>query len=238
MGKKTAGTLIKYDRLSVRVHGVLTIVSFFVFLMAGILAEHVHPVFGVLVFAMPLLTVTFGVYWCAGYLYLRRLKKFGYTIPDKRKDYDCLLEKLPRENGITERTPCNRRSKVFALICAGIWICMWGVNIWYYYTWHFMEDSAIAMFVLMILADVYWLIQALQFRKQMSNETYKEDVEIEKNKKSRMSPEYAVFLVLFMLLITCVVKHTVFSMTEYVYRGQVEAEQGKAEVVTVSDFSE
>lgn len=174
MGKKTAGSLIKYDRLSVRVHGVLTVVSFFVFLMAGILAEHVHPVFGVL---------------------------------------------------------------VFALICAGIWICMWGVNIWYYYTWRFMTDS-VAMFVLMILADVYWLIQALQFRKQMSNETYKEDVEIEKNKKSRMSPEYAAFLVLFMLLITCVVKHTVFSMTEYVYRGQVEAEQGKAEVVTVSDFSE
>ena len=237
MGKIATDTLIKYDRLCVKVHGILTIVSFSAFLMAGILAEHVHPVFGALVFAMPLLTVTFGVYWCAGYLYLRRLKKYGYTIPDKRKDFDCLLEKLPRENGITERTPYNRRSKVFAMICVGIWICMWGVNIWYYYTWRFMTDS-VAMFVLMILADVYWLIQALQFRKQMSNETYKEDVEIEKNKKSRMSLEYAVFLVLFMLLITCVVKHTVFSMTEYVYRGQVEAEQGKEELMTVSDFSE
>lgn len=224
--KAETATLIKYDNKTVKLINILSKVAAVIFLVACYLAETVWPEAGAI--ALPagfVLIILCAYHWC-GKQYLKRLHKFGYIVPENSKEYDSLLERLPKaEVKQIDGEPYNRRSKVFWMFCMIIFVAMLAVNVWYYCSWSFMKDNAIFMVVVLVVADLFWLFAALRFRKQMSNDAYKEDVEIDKNRKNRMSLEYAVLLFVIMMLLTGFVKTTAHSMTKYIYNAWVDADR-------------
>lgn len=224
--KAETATLIKYDNKTVKLINILSKVAAVIFLVACYLAETVWPEAGMIVFPAGFVLIILCAYhWC-GKQYLKRLHKFGYIVPENSKEYDSLLERLPKaEVKQIDREPYNRRSKVFWMLCMFAFVVMLAVTVWYYCSWSFMEDNAIFMVVVLAVTDLFWLFAALRFRKQMSNEAFKEDVEIDKNRKNRMSLEYAVLLIVIMLLLTGFVKTTAHSMTKYIYNAWVDADR-------------
>ena len=94
--KAETATLIKYDNKTVKLINILSKVAAIIFLVACYLAETVWPEAGAI--ALPagfVLIILCAHHWC-GKQYLKRLHRFGYVVPEKSKDYDDLLERLPK----------------------------------------------------------------------------------------------------------------------------------------------
>lgn len=229
--KKTeaeTATLIKYDNKTVKLINILSKAAAIIFLVACYLAETVWPEAAAIAVPAGFVLIILCAYYWGGKQYLKRLHKFGYVVPERSKDYDDLLERLPKaEVKQIDWEPYNRRSKVFWMLCMVTFVAMLTVNVWYYCSWSFMKDNAIFMVVVLVVADLFWLFAALRFRKQMNNDAYKEDVEIDKNRKNRMSLEYAVLLMVIMLLLTGFVKTTAHNMTKYIYNSWVDADRSE-----------
>lgn len=217
-------TFIQIDGRTTRGFGIMSIVSLVGFGASCEIADHVEPAAGVLVMVFAGMLIICLPSWLIGRSYLWRLKKMGYEIPWRSKDYDYVLENLPVKRKDWDTAKYNKRSKLFALIYVGIWICMLAVNTYIYYKWRFI--NGIELVFIFLAVDLYWGVRALQFRKQMSNEKYKEDIEIDKNRKTRIGLEHAVCEMLVMLVIICVGKNMFTNYVDYVYRSQLDTDKG------------
>lgn len=224
-------TLIKFDGWTVWLLGILVIGSVFAFL-ASVAMVYYAKVSGAAVFAFMFGVLFFILlaYWLRGKTYLSRVTKYGYEIPWHSRDYGFILENVPHTEVTLEQEPYNRRSKVFFLIFVYIWLCFLAVNVWLCCDWNFIGGIEIFLVVLIII-DLYWLYKALQYRKQISNEEYKEDIEIDKYRKDRISLEKAIFDLVVMLLVFWGIKATAFNYVDYVYHAQVEGDRHKVEEI-------
>lgn len=224
-------TLIKFDGWTVWLLGVLTIGSVFAFLASVAMVYYAKvSVAAVFAFMFGVLFFILLAYWLRGKTYLSRVTKYGYEIPWHSRDYGFILENVPRTEVTLEQEPYNRRSKFFSLFFVYIWLCFLALNVWLCCDWTFIGGIEIFGVVLTII-DLYWLYKALQYRKQISNEEYKEDIEIDKYRKDRISLEKAIFDLVVMLLVFGGIKSTAFNYVDYVYRAQVEGDRQKVEEI-------
>ncbi len=188
--------------------------------------------------------------WCIcrlfmGIAYLKRLERYGYEVPMDRKEYGYLLEHLPLKNVTVEMTrwseredteaesfwenmeayPISKTSKILSILSVLAMIVMVGLSFYYWYSWYFMDDDTIVMFVLLLIADVFWLVPILFFRKQMDGQKYKDDVEIDATRKNRMSLPGGILLILMLVGIALMIKNAASSMTEYVFKTCLSEDQ-------------
>lgn len=220
-------TLIKYDGRTVKVLGIMTVMSIVLFVVSFLLEDLAKDLIGILVMVAGGMFVIFLPTWLVGRSYLNRMKKLGYEIPWCSKDYDYILEKVPRRKVTEEQEPYSRRSKIFACLYGYVWLCMMAVNLWLCCKWR--VNSCVARFALLAVPDVYWLICAWQFYRQMNNDKYKEDTEVDKsrkNRKNRISLERAVVELLIMLLIAVGFKSLASNFGDAAYRAQIDADRG------------
>lgn len=228
-------TLIKYDKKTVEVTGILFKVAALIFLVSSFLAERVWAEAGIIVFPAGFATIILCAYYWIGKKYLKRLHQYGYIVPENAKDYGDLLENLPKADvGYVEPEPYNRRSKFFGLVCMFMLAVMLVVVVWYYSSWYFMRDNVWIMVTLLALVALVWFLMARKFKKQMNNELYKEDVEIDKNRKNRMSSEGAVFLIAIMILVSGFAIMLADSMIRYIYNSWVDSDRSDVRNVQIA----
>lgn len=222
-GGKESVTFIKYDAKTVRLLNVLCKIVAVVFLVSGYLAEKVWPEAGMIVLPTGFILIILLVYhWC-GKQYLKRLNRQGYIVPERAADYEGLLENLPKVDVIEyEEETYNKRSKVFWIICIVMSIVVFAVALWFCYIWSFLGDSIVMMLIFLGVAELFWLILTWCFRKQMSNEKYKEDIETDNSRKSRMSSAGAIVLIVFMVWVTGTAMMLADAMMKYVYNSWME----------------
>ena len=233
--KAETATLIKYDSKTVKVIDILSKVAAIIFLVAWYLAENVWAEVGMIVFPAGFATIILCAYYWIGKNYLKRLHQYGYIVPENAKDYGDLLENLPKEDvGYVDPEPYNRRSKVLALVCMFMLAVMLMVGVWYYSSWYFMQDNVWVMVTLLALVALVWFLMARNFKKQMNHELYKEDVEIDKNRKNRMSSEGAVFLIAIMILVSGFAILLADSMIRYIYNSWVESDRDDVRNVQIA----
>ncbi len=188
--------------------------------------------------------------WCVcrmilGISYLKRLERYGYEVPADRREYGYLLEQLPLKNATVEMTRWSERedigsesfwenmepysvsktSKILSILSVLAAIVMIGLSFYYWYSWYFMGDDTIVMFVLLLIADAFWLIPIVLFRKQMDGQKYKDDVEIDATRKNRMSLPGGILLILMLVGIALVIKTSANSMLEYVFKTCLSEDQ-------------
>lgn len=106
-----------------------------------------------------------------------------------------------------------------------IFIILISWNIWFYFRWNFLADEKIAVPIMLSILDLYWLIFALIYRKQANISRYRNADEPDDGRKVRTSLGKFAFALFFFLTMAIIVKKTAFSMTDYIYKSRVFAEQ-------------
>lgn len=88
-----------------------------------------------------------------------------------------------------------------------------------------MRDERGFFTVLLSVFDLFWLLSAIRYRKQADNSLYREDCEPEDGRKVRSSVGRGILGIVIVGVIALVMKSSAFSMTKYIYRTRIAAEQ-------------
>lgn len=224
---------IKYDKLDVQILLWVSIISGFFFVLGiwqlfqELLANAMFPFIlfylGGFVFISSLLR-----FYCAK-IYLRRLAKGGYELPDRKKRYDGLLRNLPRTKEEIDLNGGNR-SKKTAIFCLIVWGLCQLYQIMFVCSWSFYGTAKDAAIMLSV-ADFIWLILALLFFVQRNEKKYKEDIEIDALRKNRFTKEDALIFLCALLFATFIIKLSFASMTQYIYGNHVVMEREMLDVL-------
>lgn len=167
----------------------------------------------------------------AGWLYMKRLMRYGYKLPDNKTHYDGKLENLPKLNNVEEASIYSVHSKWCSKACALIFALFLVLDVLYFLKWKFMEDNCKSLFVLCFFFYLIWIIFALALKKQSNKEKYRDDVEIDASRKERWSLEQILFTMIILCLLSLFANYTAHSMTRYIFNTMVEHDIVQADIV-------
>lgn len=88
-----------------------------------------------------------------------------------------------------------------------------------------MGEDAIALFVLQLIEDAFWIWPICVFYKQMDMRKYKDDVELDSSRKNRFDIVNGLALIIILGVIALGIKYTAHSMTAYIYRSMREPDE-------------
>lgn len=230
--------LIRYDKRQCRQSFIFTIVFLILTVFSCVMVhfDYVSDSEDLL------MIIIFFVYLCSGpalfysiyqllsgISYIKRLKKHGYQVPENKKDYDSLLELLPHQvqEAVDEDTKemCNKASLVLGISSLGGLLVLLGIDVWFVVEWYSFYKSEIATMIgLISVIDVVLLIYCIFFFRQRNEKQYKDDVEMDENRKNRMPLVEGILTILILLVLSGAVKNTAHSMTNYLFGTRVSTD--------------
>ncbi|MDD6656038.1 MAG: hypothetical protein PUE95_01850 [Lachnospiraceae bacterium] len=222
--KKQKEVRIKYDKQSMKILMGTFIVAMLLLVIGIVLLS--MKVSGTEIFILLTLYLGAGLAvfslagLLAGFLYMKRLKKYGYEIPIKKSDYDEKIENLPKTSMVEGTSLFSVHSQWSCRACVLLFFFFLILDVLYYVKWKFMGDES--LFVLCFFFYLIWLIFALALKKQSNGKKYRDDVEPDASRKERWSLEQVVFTMFVLFLLSLFANHTAHSMTEYIFKSWIE----------------
>ena len=201
-----------FDEIVVNTDGLAVVILFCLYIGAG------------------LCVVSYGNI-IAGFMYMKRLKKYGYVIPEKKKEYDGKLENLPKENDVTQTSVFGKHSKYCFVACLLIFAIFFILDIKYLITWGFMKVNCKAMFIMCLIFYLIWIVFALILKTQSNGEKYRDDVETDTSRKERWSIEQVIFTIVILVLLSLFANYTAHSMTKYFFEGMIDYDMVQADTI-------
>ncbi len=225
---------IKYDKRDRKVFFTLAIITTVITLACLVLMNTDLPdeldasVIGVMMVVcftiFPVFALATWVMYADSHTYLRRLGKYGYLIPDNKKEYDNNLERLMLGEIKSFEEP-SKESKTLAVISCIISVAMVGYAIFLSIRFsHMLENVAFFIIVSVALA-IFWLIFGFSFWKQRCRDKYKDDVEFNSSLKPRKHLVEGVATIIILLGITAVIAVNMYTMSKYVERSKENPEE-------------
>lgn len=219
--KKTVRGKIQYDLRSVKVLRYAAIISFFIFVGTVIMRDYAYA-FAFLV----LLGIYGGGAVClisalnllCAQCYFYRLKLHGYRIPENKKLYGDNLRNVPRERKDLEHSIQSKDSQIVGTLHLLVWIVLTVYSIRYVVAWYQYMNDALLVFIIQVVLEFGWLICAIYFYRQKNSVQYRDDVEIDDERKIRISLERGVLSCVVVLFFCVVGKYTTASMTSYIFQ--------------------
>ncbi len=230
-------SLVKYDKRQMKLLKILTIIGLVLAIIGyAQLADliDINFVFG-------LISFLFGsglFFFCSieliqGALYFKRLKQYGYEIPNNKKEYSNLVECLPKsetkELSNPEWKPANI---VMSVLFITGFISFISYNIWLDCFSGYTKTDPIFLGVL-ILCDLIWLILGLVIVSQANGKRYRDDFEIDENcnkRKVRRPIELWIAVFFILLMFTMIIKYATFSLIKYIFYSRLSQD---AETITI-----
>ncbi len=239
-----SATLIKYDKRSFKIYGTLTVITVGYFLVSLLWMFEDSPIiksrdleevlamlsiFG-LYFGI-VGTIYLGYHWINAIFYLKRLEKYGYEVPENRKEY-MILERLPKRYDVSpvETQEYHVDSKILVILSVLTVAIMLALTGYYFYKWSFMDDAK-ALLVIQLILDGLWLIPISVFYKQMNVQKYKDDVVVDITRKPRMNVVSGILLLMVLIMMASFVKISSQSMTRYVYVSRMQVDRERLEEI-------
>ena len=223
-------TPIKYDkqfqkacRILMLVTGSILILFFFLLFFGGDKAVDLNAWMSILCLAasymaVPLFPFSVILYVDATF-YFRRLQKNHFSVPEKKKDYDNDLSRLPRTKVVENRYAHD--SQVAAVLALVVYAVFLLCDILYLAKWlDYGESDATALFVILMFLHLYFPIQAFLFFRQKNMQKYVDEVDIRDGRKVRTSLMGAIVTLIFVSFIAAFSVMTAHSMTDYVYKSR------------------
>lgn len=119
-------------------------------------------------------------------LYLKRLQKYGYEVPEDKKNFNKDLEKLPMtENAVKSLPRRNYDSIVLTVLTGAIVIGLLVYDVWFLYRYSGFGNDIWFFEGMLIFGTIIWLLLGIFYARQISNRKYKYDVEIDHSRKNR-----------------------------------------------------
>lgn len=214
-------TKIKYDkkdkclyRKTAVIFSVLAAVNW-CFLMKGedilrCFPVEVEVVFLCSIWPLGMLAVGLWVGYMEAVLYLKRLWKFGYEIPEDKRTFNKDLEQLPR----LEHTVIDGRIKsydsIFLTVLTGIIvIALLIYDICFLYQYSSVGKVILFFEGILFSGTCIWVFLGIFYVRQISDQRYKYDVEIDNSRRNRTNltdgfVEIALLLVLTLLAVKAI----------------------------------
>ncbi len=145
-------------------------------------------------------------------LYLKKLKVYGYTVPDDSRVYNKMLEKLPRTELAVQKKRINDsviNTAVSAIITTGIL---------FYNIWFLQEYQGIFLWIFNFAGLVFWIIVTFRYARQISNVKYKDSVELDDTRKTRESLMEAMMGLLLLVLFSIVAIDIIVSVAHVIMK--------------------
>lgn len=153
--------------------------------------------------------------------YLRRLRAYGYEVPERRRMYRG-VEELAQNREILQRKSGNSRESIaLAVIC---WViaagCMVGVVP--FYVNYQMQEIGI---VFCGIAMVFWAVFGLHYFRQRSREKYRDDVELETAEETprRVRTHFAegIATILILVFFTWMALFILYNLCGVIFRARL-----------------
>lgn len=244
-------TRIKYDKRQVRRYAIgaavagaflavsLVLICTDVYWMSGRFSAVLMLITLYGLFLGGMLLIIFGYLIISGLVYFKRLEKYGYSVPEDKRAYECVLEQMPENKG---RMPgqnfqgpdvpqASKTSKVLMGLSILACLAMVGASFYYLYKWSFMGDDTTVLFVLLLIMDALWIVPVLIFRSQMNVQKFKDDVEIDATRKNRMNMCSGIAVIVVLAGVSLFAKWLAYDMSEYVFKSQMIEDQKKIDEI-------
>jgi len=154
--------------------------------------------------------------------YFKRLRKYGYEIPDKKEKYSYMLKYLPREKALQNT---NKGYSAESMILAGIstYIGMSTVagGVWLLLKYLFLGDVAWFVFGMICFMALGWIAAGFFFWRQRNNQKYKDDVETDSTRKFRKHLDSQLIPILIGMTITAGGILILQQLAEVIYRSRL-----------------
>lgn len=236
MKRTDTGMKIKYDRLTNKILLIVTIISG-LFAIMGILCLFIElEDSGLLVLAGLYLGgglfLFSGLNLLEGLCYTHRLKLHGYEVPYNKRDYNNNLRNVPCNQIQNKKESGKRESGLLFLIFISIWLIANIWNIYYVTHWYrYVDTTATFLLCMQTVFDLYWLISAIVFFRQMNMEKYRDDVETDDARKERTPVEKGIFHCAVMLVLMVIIKTMIVNASDYIFHSRAEHDQAFLETM-------
>lgn len=146
----------------------------------------VEVVFLCSIWPLGMLAVGLWVGYMEAVLYLKRLWKFGYEIPEDKRKFNRDLEQLPR----LEHVVINGRIKsydsiVLTVLTGIIVIALLIYDICFLYRYSSVGKDILFFEGMLLFGTCIWVFLGIFYARQISDRRYKYDVEIDEKRKNR-----------------------------------------------------
>lgn len=223
---------IKYDLKSYKIIKVILAISGCMLALALLLIS--TEIQGTEVLSLLLLYIGGGLFiYClleslSAFCYFKRLKVYGYTVPEDKNDYAGFLQNLPRNPDNQACSVYSKFNKIAIIVC----FIMLGIcsilDFSFFIKWHFMDGNCMFLFmVTLVFYLIVWLILVLIMHKQSNADKYRDDVEIDTGRKTRWTPGLIAANVIILFVICLIANSIATSMIKYVFESQIQADKDK-----------
>ncbi len=134
------------------------------------------------------------------FAYFKRLRAYGYPIPESKKKSGYKLYDLPRQVGHEEQTSLfakdSRKLSVIGIIMASVAVIAVAVSC---LRFAYLGKRPIIFMLVTFVVLCIWLIPIIKYRKQSNTEKYCDDVELTTNKRKRRTFEGGMIWLLLLL---------------------------------------
>ncbi|MDE6434589.1 MAG: hypothetical protein K2L07_10210 [Lachnospiraceae bacterium] len=204
---------IKYDKMDKKrnfiaaiIFLILAVVNWCILncdAVIGQLPSAIAVVFICAAFPLGILAMGLWVTYLDGVLYLRRLKRFGYIVPEDKNAFNKNLEQLPREKNAAGGKPVkNYESIVLTVIVSAIVMGLFFYDVYFFDSYCSVGNDIWFFEGLLILGTLIWLILGISYARQISNRRYKYDVEIDYSRKNRRNLIDGLIEIIVLLVFT------------------------------------
>ena len=154
--------------------------------------------------------------------YLKRLKQNHFEVPGDKKVYERNLANVPRTE-IVENVYA-RDSRKGAILFFIVYILNVAVDIYYVAKWTGLgEKDSIMLFVLMMMAHLFFLIISVVIYRQKDTSLYIDEVDVKfpgDQRKTRISLYKAIIILVIATAISAFGVSMAFTMTKYIYKSR------------------
>lgn len=221
---------IKYDKLDQRVGLLVAVVGMTGWILALFLMDmkltdgmDIIPetvvVLGGCVFC-PFVSIVGWRLFFSSWGYLRRLRKYGYKVPDYKKKYGRRLDRLERlEIPLLNERKYHKESMCLAWISwlAGVFSIPYPIYVCKLY-----PDMEVVM-EMMLAVVVCWILLGAYYWRQRNLAKFKDDVELDDNRKIRQNLVDGLITIMVCVCLCILYFAIMQKMADVIYRVRVEA---------------
>lgn len=156
------------------------------------------------------------------FCYLRRLKKHGYILPKNKKEVVNGLAGLSFDVNVMENKKTvsgkNRESTVLGGVCFVIAAAVLtsAVRIYLQYSPFVADGSIIILVVIHLIMILGWLGFGFYFGRQCDNTKYKDDVELDADRKNRKNIVEGIMIIVILFVVTIMIICMLYNMAQYI----------------------
>ena len=237
---------IKYDQRQIKILRIMTVLFGILTVLSGILMFGDFDVFEKSADLIGVLDVVYVVMFCSGLIsgpvflcslyqllsgisYMRRLQQHGYEVPEDKRQYDYILEKLPIQQltaDVVSSAETRNKSSVILGVLSLVSLIILGIsNVLYLVEWSFYHEEIIFMICMIFVIDIVLLVYCVLFFRQTNEVRYKDDVEIDTNRENRMPLVEGVLTIMILICLSVFMKYEAHSLTDYIFKSHVSADQ-------------